>query len=88
MFESIDEHRAYFIFDEFDISTYMMVTGPLVEARLCLATEPEDDSGLAHTLEHLIFQVLLWEHLTLQIIFLEHFVSSSPSKCMQVASPI
>ena len=36
----------------------MMVTGPLVEARLCLATEPEDDCGLAHALEHLIFQVL------------------------------
>ena len=28
-----------------------------MEARLCLATEPEDDSGLAHSLEHLIFQV-------------------------------
>ena len=29
-----------------------------MEARLCLATEPEDDCGLAHALEHLIFQVL------------------------------
>ena len=49
-----------FIWDEFDISLMVTLTGPLVEARLCLATEPEDDSGLAHTLEHLIFQVGFW----------------------------
>ncbi|CAL4122830.1 unnamed protein product, partial [Meganyctiphanes norvegica] len=35
--------------------TLVETEGPLVEGRFVIATEPADDNGLAHCLEHLIF---------------------------------
>ena len=33
----------------------LLRTGPTVNGYFCLATEAQDDDGLPHTLEHLIF---------------------------------
>jgi Zn-dependent M16 (insulinase) family peptidase len=33
------------------------VEGPVVNGYFCLATEANDDDGLPHTLEHVIFMV-------------------------------
>ena len=39
------------------VADFVTVSGPLYNATVVVATEPPNDKGLPHTLEHLVFMV-------------------------------